>query len=207
MKMNTLTPPYASFFLTKRNFRSTTRYYYDLLPTLHTPRECIMQCRVLFFIHYTHAECMYIMRIVQVEVGGVLIQRVTCTCMCTCIYVRTHIILFIYVASWMSRKLFRGRGRARYSFRHRHRDLALVQFWVINKVRGKCVSYSSEVKCATYLFVNERIDLLQWPAVHVLWKWLELAGQQRTVLHGGLSAWVKSIFAHQLNMTVLVFDL
>lgn len=56
--MNTLTPPYEFFF-----YRTQLPIYYKVLlrPITNSThfRECIMQCGVLLFIHYTHAECMY----------------------------------------------------------------------------------------------------------------------------------------------------
>lgn len=59
----------------------------------------------------------------------------------------------------------------------------------------------------TYLLVNERIDLLERSAVHVLRKRLKLSRQQCSVLHGRLSARMESVLADQLDMAVLVFDL
>lgn len=59
----------------------------------------------------------------------------------------------------------------------------------------------------TYLFVYEGVNLLERLAVHVLRKGLKFAGQHIAVLDGGLGAGMETIFAHQLNVAILVLDL
>lgn len=66
-----------------------------------------------------------------------------------------------------------------------------------------CTSFPS----FAYLLVDERIDLLQRSAVHVLRKRLELSRQQRPILHGGLGARMEAILADQLHVPILVLDL
>lgn len=69
------------------------------------------------------------------------------------------------------------------------------------------IVFTERVWSLTYLLVDERIDLLQRPAVHVLRKRLELARQQRPVLHRCLGARMEAILAHQLHVPILVLDL
>lgn len=59
----------------------------------------------------------------------------------------------------------------------------------------------------TYLFVYEGVNLLERLAIHVLRKGLKFAGQNIAILDGGLGAGMEAIFAHQLNVAILVLDL
>lgn len=59
----------------------------------------------------------------------------------------------------------------------------------------------------TYLFVYEGVNLLERLAIHVLRKGLKFAGQHIAILDGGLGAGMEAIFAHQLNVAILVLDL
>lgn len=69
------------------------------------------------------------------------------------------------------------------------------------------IVFTERVGIWTHLLVDERIDLLQRSAVHVLRERLELARQQRPVLHRSLGARMEAILAHQLHVPILVLDL
>jgi hypothetical protein len=58
-----------------------------------------------------------------------------------------------------------------------------------------------------HLLVDEMIDLLERPTIHVLGKRLELPRQHRAVLHLHLRARVEAILAHKLDMPRLVLVL
>lgn len=58
-----------------------------------------------------------------------------------------------------------------------------------------------------YLLVDEMIDLLERPAVHVFREGLELPRQHRAVLHLHLRARMEAVLAHQLDMSGFVLVL
>lgn len=58
-----------------------------------------------------------------------------------------------------------------------------------------------------YLLVYKGVNLLERLAVHILRKRLKLSWQYIAILHGGLRPRMEAIFAHQLNVPILVLDL
>lgn len=59
----------------------------------------------------------------------------------------------------------------------------------------------------TYLFIDEIINFLQWFAVHILRKRFEFLWQHVAILDSRLRPRMEAILTHQLNVTILMFDL
>lgn len=59
----------------------------------------------------------------------------------------------------------------------------------------------------TYFFIYERIDLLQRLSEHIWRKRLILPGQYCSIFDRCLGTRMETIFTHQLNVSIFVFDL
>ena len=59
----------------------------------------------------------------------------------------------------------------------------------------------------THFLIDELVDFFEWPPIHVLWKWLELPRQQRTVFDLNFRTRMKSVLSHHLNVTALMLVL